>query len=499
MPTRPPNADEALPKIERRTIEPALEPALRALAAHGLPEQPKRLTLDDVTWAGTRAPDISEIAVEDDGTLRLEARPTSAAVVVDPADWDPDSFVAEARDHGRLLISQGWCEIHRWTLGTDGPNFLAHLEGWAWSAGTSAGARLWCAPLRFITRRPPMVLRVPTGNMLLAVAGSIARGWYFSLCDQRVFLLRGGDDWYIALEVRTEGLPDARLIHLFRSVLGFAIGEPFGLGLFRPISDDGVMPCVAHLELLNPSRRGREENPPSALPIESASIARFVELVVALAQDTDAPVLEAIHLYFASLSGFIESNFLHAWLAAEVVARWGIESRRFTDAGATRLADAGAWRAWVAAHATEIEALAAAGKGQSLLDRVRGAEIESPTRVQRALRGLGVEWTPEMADVERSRHGVTHEGAFPGRDRDWDRNRARVGLVETMLTAMLSKLAGYQGPIADRSKTCYDIAARDEPPWWPHPPEVRVQYRGDGVEEILAAAKARLERTPNDS
>lgn len=170
-------------------------------------------------------------------------------------------------------------------------------------------------------------------------------------------------------------------------------------------------------------------------------------------------------------------------------------SGRLSDGGQLRLADHDRWLAWVRAHKAEIEALAVPGFEESLLGRVRSSEFGSPTRVQRAFQGLGIPWVAEMDDAEQVRHGVAHEASMSNGPRDWDLDRARVGLVRTMLTALLAKLIGYDGPIVDRSKSCFDIFSADEPGWWPAADLDRViDYQGSGVDEIAERTRGELER-----
>lgn len=105
-----------------------------------------------------------------------------------------------------------------------------------------------------------------------------------------------------------------------------------------------------------------------------------------------------------------------------------------------------------------------------------------------------------MEDAEACRHGVTHEGAFPDvGPRDWDRDRSRVGLVRTMLTALLAKLVGYDGPLADHSRTCFDITSRDEAAWWPAAALDReVRHEGTGLDDLRARALAALARLKDE-
>jgi hypothetical protein len=104
---------------------------------------------------------------------------------------------------------------------------------------------------------------------------------------------------------------------------------------------------------------------------------------------------------------------------------------------------------------------------QQLVDRVRGSEVERPTPVQRVFRGEGIGWNAEMNDAENARHGVAHEGSLLGGEpRNWQRDGERVGLAHTMLAAMVAKVIGYTGPIADRARTCSAITHDDAPSWW---------------------------------
>ena len=103
-------------------------------------------------------------------------------------------------------------------------------------------------------------------------------------------------------------------------------------------------------------------------------------------------------------------------------------------------------------------------------------------------------WTEEMDGARRARNGVAHEGALPG-DRDWDRDRARVGVVKTMLTALLAKAIGYEGPIADRARTAFDINGEDEPDWWPaRELDREVAHEGAGVDEFRQNLIAKFAR-----
>lgn len=485
-------------QVSVESIDDRLEPALVALARSGLPAQPSRLDLSGVQWGGCAAPDVDGVAVQEDGTLHLEAQPpTKDAIVSDPAKWTSEVFQAEVVGNGPLVVEQGGSNIIQATHGTEGSTLTAVLNGWRWSATAGEAPAMWAAPLEFWTPKPPVFLWWPGGNARVVVDDHVVKFWRFGTSDRQVFLMHNHERWYIAVDSSAPGGPEPSHVHLVRSVLGFLFGEPINVGIFRPVGDGGVLPGLVHLGLME-HRAHRPSRQPPALPFNRSPTwaARFVEGLLRLADnEPNAPVLRVIHMYFAACSGFVESKFLHAWVATEMFAKWGIETGRFPDGGQLRPADHDAWIEWVKTHRVEIEAMAVPGMGPRLFGRVVSSEINSPTRVQRAFDGLGLPWTSEMEDAQDSRHGVAHEGALPGDDRDWDRDRARVGLIKTMLTAPLARATGYEGPIADRAKTVFEINGEDEPGWWTAADlDGEVAYEGRGVAESREKLMAEFER-----
>jgi hypothetical protein len=332
--------------------------------------------------------------------------------------------------------------------------------------------------------------------MLLAVGQNLVRGWRFGTARGPGFLVPSGDTWYLAISAEDRHMPDASFVQFVAGVIGFVLGEPFDIGMFQPFGDRGALPGFAHLGLPTHVSKVAALQPP-ALPFDCSPswVAGFVEAIFAFADSRpEAPILKAIHLYFASLNGYTESKFLHAWIALESLARWGVEDGCVIDDRPKRIADHDAWLQWVDSRRHEIEALAAPGMANRLLSRVQSAECDRPTVVHGAFRGMGIDWTPAMADAEQVRHGVAHEGAMSQDARDWNRDRSRIGLVKTMLTAFIARLVGYYGPIADRSRTCFRLTEQSEPDWWRAIGPFRsIDYHGGSVDAILARADAVLE------
>lgn len=380
----------------------------------------------------------------------------------------------------------------RWSIDTGAKQVTARVNGWSWHVEdrSKVTTKLWVAPLKFASSSTPVFLWWPNGNMRLSAAGAIAWGWRFEGPEGLLFVVPtpDRDQWLLGFDSR-DGAPPAvtRVAHGL-AVIGFVLGEPLGLGVFRGVSAEGIANSLASLAVPDARFRDGSRQPPALLRTSNPTfVAEFLEKTLRfLTHYPDGQLLAALHLHAASTNGFVDSRFLHAWIATETLCTWGIANKLLRDGGQLRIADHAAWMAWVKANEAQIRAFAVAGKEQQLVDRVRSAENDRPTSVQRVFLGEQLSWTPDMDDAQLVRHGVAHHGVMPGpRPINWDQNIARVGLAKTLLTAVISKLIGYDGPIADRSKTCFNTTGDDHPPWWNATSTVH--------ESVYLAADARVE------
>jgi hypothetical protein len=324
--------------------------------------------------------------------------------------------------------------------------------------------------------------------MRLNAGSSCVWGWRFENPDGLLFVIptQSRDQWLIGFD-SADGSPPkvARVVHALATI-GFVIGEPIGVGVFRGVSAEGIANSLAHLAVADARFRDASRQPPALLCTTNPThIVEFAERVLRfLSQRPEAPLLAALHLHAASATGFVDSRFLHAWIATETLCTWGIANKLLRDGGQLRIADHAGWMAWVKANEAQIRTFAVPGMEQQLVDRVRSAENERPTSVQRVFLGECLPWSLEMDDAQLTRHGVAHHGRMPGpRPINYDENSARVGLAKTLLTAVISKLVGYDGPIADRSKTISNLTGDDQPAWWHGAPT--------GAEHVYLAPSSR--------
>jgi hypothetical protein len=450
--------------IDRRLVS-----ALTLLISEGLPSDPSSLDLEDVRWGGEDAPAVSNIEVEDAGGLLLKGHPPSPnAAKLDPAAWSLESFTAKVPSRGDLKIPRGASWIMSVAWRDSGRTITAHLKGSDWTVGEPEAGVLWAAWLRCPRPVAPLLLWGRHGNMRLAAQDHGFHGWRFGTCYGEVFLVPNGERWIVAFAFQDGKPPTRQAIKNVLSILGFAFGEELSAGLFRPVTETGIGSALVHVEIHRFAQRADSQLP--ALPVHSEAtwVTRFVERALKfIADQPDGPLILAVNHYFSGLSPFVDSAFLHSWLGAEALAKWGLRTRRLTDVPA-RVADHDRWIAWVRSHEAEIRALALPGKEQSLIDRVRSSEEGAPSPVQRALLGQGIPWTSQMEDAEKVRNGVAHEGMMPGeRPRDWERDLSRVGLARTLITALIGRLTGYDGPITDRSERGVSFAEVGTPDWWP--------------------------------
>jgi len=80
------------------------------------------------------------------------------------------------------------------------------------------------------------------------------------------------------------------------------------------------------------------------------------------------------------------------------------------------------------------------------------------------------------------RMGLWRSAGRTPSSRKWQQDTKRVGLIKTMLTALLAKMVGYTGPIGDREKTEFSISDQEVPSWWSDEDKpTRVCYRGSGT------------------
>lgn len=447
---------------------------LEHVAAQELPSLPTQLVLENAVWSGAKCLDIRSAMIGDDGRLVIDGTPPNRAALTESGAWSAIGFSASVPDRGTLEVVDAVSHFlrMRWSVDTGVQEITARIESWSWRIDDpTAVSRLWVAPLRFASTSEPVFLRMPNGNMRLNAGGANSWGWRFESPAGLAYVIPSRDrsSWSIAFD-SPSGAPPAvpRVVHAL-VVFGFVVGEPLAVGLFTGVGPTGITNNRAHLGVADLRFREGSQQPPALLCTSSAtSIVDFVEKVLSfISVQPNSPMLTALHHHAAALGGFVDSQFLHAWIATETLCTWGIANQLLRDGGQVRLADHVAWMQWVAANEAEIRKHAAQGMEQQLVDRVRGAEIDRPTSVQRAFLGESLPWTPEMDDAQLTRHGVAHRGVMPGpRPIRWEQNSARVGLAKTLLTSIIARLVGYVGPIADRSKTCTNISGDDQPSWW---------------------------------
>lgn len=407
---------------------------LEHVAVSGVPSLPRHLDLHDVTWAGTACPTILQAEIVDDGRLVIEGTPPNEdAIIEDPSQWTRDVFMGSVRDHGALHLNRGASHIvrTRWSADTGVQEVMARIDAWSWQVedASKVTPKLWVAPLRFASSSTPVFLWWPNGNMRLDAAGSTVWGWRFQGPDGLLFIIptRNQDQWLVALD-SADGSPPriTRVVHAL-AVISFVVGEPLGVGIFRGVSTQGIANSLVHLKVADALVRNGSRRPPALLCTTNPTcVVAFVERVLHfLTQYPDSPLLAALHLHAASANGFVDSQFLHAWIATETLCTWGIASKLLRDGGQLRIADHERWMAWVKANEAQIRTFAVAGMDQQLVDRVRSAENERPTSVQRVFLGEQLQWTREMDDAQLTRHGVAHHGVMPGpRPINWDENMA---------------------------------------------------------------------------
>lgn len=448
----------------REPIDPHLKEAVRFAAANEL-VPPTTLEVSAVVWGGKPAPWIERLEIDPSGELRLEAEPPVGAVFQDdPSRWTPSLFVADA-EGGHLAIESASCDV---ADTVDSVIERARLEGFVWRAldpHSFSKVRLWATELQFITADVPWPLRFPRGNVFFQVsANRTCHAWRFQSPEGLVFMIPSGDRraWRLAFEARGGAPPTEDHVVRVIAVLSFTFGIPFRIGVLQAVGENGIQRGLVHLGLAD-LRPLREPSERPAVPIENVvHLVDFVELALRfMVRENASALLAAFHLHGASYEGFVDTQFLMAWIAAETVATWAIDNKKMRPPGQRRIADTTKWRSWVRLHKKEIKELAEPGYEVSLYDKIFYSDYQTPSSVQRVFRDQGL-WNDAMNEVEQVRNLVAHEGLMCGRNpRDWRRDLALVTLAQTLVTAVIAILVGYDGPILDRGDHRGKV-----PKWW---------------------------------
>jgi hypothetical protein len=464
-------AASMVPTLNKVPLDDDVEVLLKHLLRNedGLP-RPDVLELLDARWGGHEVGSL-HLAIEPDGTLKHQGEPPSRLPLCEkPSDWTPELLVGKTK-YGPLLVEQAVCTLSNFSCSLDGSSRMeAHLQSWKWSATSNAVGGWWAGKLCFATGKVPYLWLMPEGNVLVAVDGQLHRLWRISINAIRQAFFGGrGDQWFILVQSEPGRVPSTEKIRDLMMTLSFTLGEPITVHVLFQISASGDTTGIARLDLTgSPTPSSRM---PPALPfmVEAEWFVRFVErALVFMTANPGGIVHVAMHCYVWALLGTIDMKLLQNWVGTEALAGWMLKTRMVpTPPEALLVRDAEAWRKWVVDHEAEITAFTAAGSGNRLLQRVMSASAKVASKVEKVFVASGLPWTPEMDDVQNIRNAVTHAAVIaPVGERDWTRDRCRVGLMQTMLTALLAKVIGYDGPIADRSKTCFNSTGSDQPDWW---------------------------------
>jgi hypothetical protein len=464
-----------------RLIDPNLVPALRVLATSGLPNL-SRLDLRDVQFGGRPRPDISCVALTDDAAIDFKTEPVPHHTdEVDPENWNASIFTGVTAKNGTLIVDVGSVLRSDTFVSSDGvtpDREASHIYGWRWHVDEvpASEALLWASRVRFSSPDLPLMLWFRLRNMRFKCGEDVVHGWCFQSAAGPIFLVPREDEWFIAFG--TSERPTRAMLVSALNAIGFALGEDFGVGIFYSVCADSLGRGMFAMDLRGPARRTSRATP--ALPLTdstkrdlSSDVADLIEKLIAhqVAQPS-GPISVAISHYFESLDGLVEKQFLHAWIAAEAIASWGITNGVFKATSKGRIADHAKWTTWVRSQRATIEGFANQGMADQLLGRVMESDAGRENDVQRVFKGEAIDWTAEMEDAECARNSNAHEGRMPDRARDWKKCFKRVGLAYTMLTVLLARLVGYTGAISDRGKAPERLHP-DQPTWWhaiPVPP-----------------------------
>ena len=454
------------------------EKAVRKLALlHRNPQLlsvPQSLRLTQIRWCDCELNSM-ELTIEQSGRVSFRGDAPSTNVICDDLkDWSEDCFQART-DFGPIQLHKGGCLMSRWTWGREaGRKITVHLQSWNWSSFDAAGDNWWVAPISFQGDKAPLHWWfLPRGNVSLSIDEDCPPIWRFQLGSEgkQAFFGSFDDQWYLLIETQIGSPPGTQKVSDLLTAVSFALGVSLEVGVFSQLGNDNGVTGMARLSVYGSHRSKRSQ--PAALPIEAEPewLIRFVERSLIFMEHHPWGILHvAMNSYLHSLDSTLDSEFVQNWIGTEAIAGWLLKTGKIPRQEKSLLVkDPDRWKNWVQNHRKEICELAKdASSTQKLYDKVLSAADKRESKVEKVFRGLDLPWTAEMEDVQDIRHLAAHEGIIAENEgRNYTRDRERIGHIKTMLTALIAKIIGYDGPIADRSKTSFNIGIDKRPDWWP--------------------------------
>ncbi len=242
------------------------------------------------------------------------------------------------------------------------------------------------------------------------------------------------------------------------TALEFALGRPLRLDYLIGLDDDRRAVGVAGLQFGGRYTESSGTRCPVAgamdlyaltgekvaehtwVPVLASRVATRLQ-----AEGVDSPLCVATAAYLDSLTGHVHAQYLLAQVALEAFCRAVVAAQTNT-----LVKDPGEWRKFVHSKRNEIATFASdAEAGRKLVNKVESAQhAPSSDRVLTALRHFDIN-APEVALREVSKRNTSAHSYLMAKESELDVQEVadRLAIIQTLLTAVVAKYVGFEGPI----------------------------------------------------
>ena len=296
------------------------------------------------------------------------------------------------------------------------------------------------------------------------------------------YLLQCSDAWLVIIDTGAEGSPTREQVYPDMLGLQFVLGRAFFFDALLGVDHDGNVVGVVG------GRHGRDHGDrpkvQAPVPLELSSEHWASEFFAAISRTyRERPELRlyiALSYYLDALaSSHVENTYLVLHVALEGFAYWLLGG---DDRPEPPLVDKPKWRSWLDQHADEIKGLAATGRGDTLLNRIRSVpkRASSSRVVQDAFASVGLTVTEEMAGEldEEGRGLIVHAAImFKESQADVDAYLRKNAIVRTMLIALVARVVGFKGAIIGWAHPPGHGYVEPDRHWWPVDEAVQAESR----------------------
>lgn len=294
-----------------------------------------------------------------------------------------------------------------------------------------------------------------------------AYNYYFIQCR---FGKKAG--WHLVIDTNGAGVPEREALGRDFLALEFVLGRQLRMPMiFGIASDRRTVACTYG----SYRRKHLVDHSFPPVPIErdndnfvdSSWATVFFERISHAwrsLQSADKGYWIALDMYLDAMQHHLDFDYMRLQIALEAFAFWLL--RRKSQGDPMDVKDRDAWEQWVRDNKDAIRAHAVEGRGDALVQKVKGAcRLASGNVVPSAFLAHGIKLTKNLREELRGRDVVVHQGLMAPEGYETDRDLRRVALVRTMLVALVARAVGYAGSINgwEIGDMGYPIEQQD---WW---------------------------------